>query len=308
MGICESGHNRPFEEEVPDLEYDFLIKKDDQKDGLDIYKPKSIINYSSQIKCPLCKYKLSQEEYLIIDNILNIGNENEFFNLIYEYNKEASRIDILDNINILESIYIKIKNYSKILEKNRYYKHKCQRINNQEIYIDIFYSSIIYNFDKELNIDINKLRTDENYKLNYINNKRNEYIKYTKKKKKIEIENQYINQFEEKNFQKEKHDFERITMMIQHLYENEKERQPKYDNNPYLVPIDMKPDPLGIYLAHECNFRFSITKKKLKEFIEDLTNEKIYDYPIVMYDWEKEEFKKFILERESEYYDYLNID
>ena len=60
MGICESGHNRPFEEEVPDLEYDFLIKKDDQKDGLDIYKPKSIINYSSQIKCPLCKYKLSQ--------------------------------------------------------------------------------------------------------------------------------------------------------------------------------------------------------------------------------------------------------
>ena len=70
----------------------------------------------------------------------------------------------------------------------------------------------------------------------------------------------------------------------------------------------MKPDHLGIYLAHECNFRFSITKKKLKEFIEDLTNEKIYGYPIVMYDWEKEEFKKFILEREPEYYDYLNID
>ena len=39
---------------IPDESYDFLIKQEEQKDGLDVYKSKQIIKFYSQIKCPLC--------------------------------------------------------------------------------------------------------------------------------------------------------------------------------------------------------------------------------------------------------------
>ena len=45
-----------------------------------------------------------------------------------------------------------------------------------------------------------------------------------------------------------------------------------------------------------------------KEFVEDFTGEKMYDNPIMMQDWEKEEFKKFILNNEPEYNELLDIE
>ena len=139
MGICEI--DRP--KKVPDLSYDFLVKSEQQKDGLDVYKPREIITFYEQIKCPLCKIKFTEEEYSIISDKLNTASEKHLQKLISDYNTEASRIDILDNINTLESIYNLIQNCSKNIKANRYYKHTCtnneicKRMNNQEIYIDL---------------------------------------------------------------------------------------------------------------------------------------------------------------------------
>lgn len=60
----------------PDTDYDFLIKKEEQKDGLYVYKPKSVIKYTYQIKCPLCKCRLSDKEDEILQNKLNNVSEN----------------------------------------------------------------------------------------------------------------------------------------------------------------------------------------------------------------------------------------
>ena len=47
--------------------------------------------------------------------------------------------------------------------------------------------------------------------------------------------------------------------------------------------------------------------KKLKKFIEDLTGENMYDVIVVMEKWEYKEFQKYILERESDYGELINI-
>ena len=49
-------------EEVPDKYYDLLVKQEELKDGLEVYKPKSTVYYASQIKCPLCKCRFPEEE------------------------------------------------------------------------------------------------------------------------------------------------------------------------------------------------------------------------------------------------------
>ena len=309
MGICEAKHKK----DVPDLSYDFLTKHKHQKDGLDVYKPKKIISSYDQIKCPLCKFKLPTEEYIIIENKLNEGSENDLLRLINDYNEEASRIDILDNINTLESKYNQIQSCSKKIQANRYYKHictnneACQRMNNQEIYIDLCVNSNIDNFGNKLKIDPNRLKDDENYRNKYINDKKDEHIKYMRKRRKAEIENKYRPHFDEYCFQKEIYDFERIKMMINDVYK-EKEPQNPYPNNPNLITFPMGPDPSQIYWSQESNFRYSATKKKLKEFVEDFTGKEMYDNPIMMQDWEKEEFKKFILNNEPEYNELLDIE
>ena len=64
-------------EDVPDMTYDFLVKKEDQKDGLELYKPRSSIIYVSEIKCPLCKVLYQKKKvkhfkiYLITEMKIN---------------------------------------------------------------------------------------------------------------------------------------------------------------------------------------------------------------------------------------------
>lgn len=309
MGICEI--DRP--KKVPDLSYDFLVKSEQQKDGLDVYKPREIITFYEQIKCPLCKIKFTEEEYSIISDKLNTASEKHLQKLISDYNTEASRIDILDNINTLESIYNLIQNCSKNIKANRYYKHTCtnneicKRMNNQEIYIDLCINSDIDNFDNRLFIDPNRLKDDENYRNKYINDKRDEHIKYMRKRRKAEIENKYRPQFEEYCFQKEIYDFEKVKMMIEAVHKKTEPENP-YLNNPHLLQFPSGPDPSQIYWSNESNFQYSATKKKLKEFAEDYTGKIMYDNPIMMHDWEKEEFKKFILKHEPEYSELLGIE
>ena len=86
---------------------------------------------------------LPEEEYTIIEEKINKGGENKLLDLIVYYNREAETEDKINNISELEDIYNQIKDYSKKIENNRYYKHictnneLCQRMNNQEIYIDL---------------------------------------------------------------------------------------------------------------------------------------------------------------------------
>ena len=95
-------------DEVPDNNYDFLQKKDEQKDGLDVYKPTSVVDYASIIKCPLCKCRLPKEERDIIQNIINTSSENKLSSLFNKYNQEADVEYKIDNIKDLEAIYNEI--------------------------------------------------------------------------------------------------------------------------------------------------------------------------------------------------------
>ena len=67
------------------MNYNFLIKKEEKKDGLDVYMPKTSISSFSQIKCPLCKCDLPEEEYRIIEKKLSLFEENNLLKLIEYY-------------------------------------------------------------------------------------------------------------------------------------------------------------------------------------------------------------------------------
>ena len=315
MGMCcESSSSNEEKKSLPDINYDFLMKKEIQKDGLDVYKPKNCISSSSQIKCPICKCNLLEEEYIMINNQLNLANENYLLQLINNFNDEVKSPYKIDNINDLEIIYNQIRECAKAIEDNRYYKHVCtnnelcQRNENQEIYIDLCSLSNLDNFQNILSIDIDRLKTDENYRNKYLNEKAVIYDIYTKKQRKYQIEEKYRPEFERNTFEKEQYDYERITMLIKQIYEDDLARAKMiYPNIPGMIPFDYNPNPSGFWYAHETNFKYSGTRKKLKKFIEDLTGENMYDVIVVMEKWEYEEFQKYILEREPDYEELINI-
>lgn len=315
MGVCE-GNDRNPHNDIPDQSYDFLILQKNQKDGLDVYKPKEKIVGSFQIKCPLCKLKLSKEEYDTIDNILFTANEQKLFDLMVKYNNETNTTYPVDNLSILESIYNEIKDYSRIIEENRYYKHTCinnklcQRLNNQDIYIDICYSSNLNNIEKNLDIDINRLKIDENYRNNYISNREIKFNNYLKKQRKEVIENKYRKEFEEITSLKEQLDYQvsinDINYRIEQCHQrNEFFKSYDLNNNGHLNRIEEEISAEGLWYTYEYKFRYSGSRKKLKNYIEDKTKQSIYFPDIKMKNWEYEEFQKFIIQREPEYSEFM---
>jgi hypothetical protein len=296
---------------IPDKNYDFLIKKQEQKDLLDIYKPKNIVRFSSEIKCPLCKIILSDEENSIIENKLNIGGECKLWNLINDFNKdlhnEWNKVDSpekIDNISELENIYNQIQNYFKIIEENRFYKHICKRTNNQEIYIDLCTDYFKDNLEKILYVDINKLKLDKNYKNKYLESRRISYFNYIKQMKKKEIENKYKDEFESITLRKDEQRLEFCKYSIQNQYEDDLRRKQQAINTEYCHEIIIVTSASQFFSLKERSLLYSAAKKKLKEFIENLTGENIY-HKIYIEPYEKEEFKAFILEREPEYSELL---
>ena len=278
MGICGESEINGAKKSLPDINYDFLIKKEIQKEGLDVYKPKNCIYSSAQIKCPICKCNLSEEEYLMIDNQLKLVNENGLLQLINKFNDEVKAPYKIDNINDLEIIYNQIRECVNAIEDNRYYKYictsneLCQRTENQEIYIDLCSLSNLNNLKNNLSIDIDRLKADENYKNKYLNNKAEIHNIYTKKQRKYQIEEKYRPEFERNTFAKEQYDYERIKMLIKQVYEGDLARAKlTYPNTPGMIPFDYKPNPSGFWYANESNLKYSGTRKKLKKFIEDLT-------------------------------------
>jgi hypothetical protein len=224
MGICCSREDGP-KKPLPDLSYDFLIKRDIQKDGLDIYKPKTSINSVYQLKCPLCKCVLPEEEYFILNNKLNLANENELSELIKKFNDETKNPYKIDNIDELEIIFNQINDCTKAIEDNRYYRHICtnnelfKRTENQEIYIDLCSLPNLDNLKNNLLVDIDRLKMDENYKNNYLSNKAIIHNNYMKKERKQQIENEYRPAFEKNTSDKEQYEYETTTMFIKQVYE-----------------------------------------------------------------------------------------
>ena len=194
---------------IPDESYDFLIKQEEQKDGLDVYKPKQIINFYSQIKCPLCKIKLTKEEELEINGVLETGNVMKLLSKIDEYNNEAKSETKIDNFEELEILYNQMQDYAEILEKNRYYKHTCknneicQRNENQDVYIDLCFDSPQNIIEKNMEINFKKLKSDEKYRNKYLSEKEVAYNNYIREKTKKQIEDEYLDDFEEYTFKKE---------------------------------------------------------------------------------------------------------
>ena len=98
-------------------------------------------------------------------------------------------------------------------------------------------------------------------------------------------------------------------MNIKQLYEDELARNKNNTPNiPNLLPPRNKPNPYYYYNSNQYYFKYSGTKAKLKKFIENLTGEIMYDSNIFMDKWEYKEFQKFILEREPEYEELINIE
>ena len=295
-------------EDAPDPTYNFLVKQEDQKDGLELYKPRSSINYVSEIKCPLCKCPLSKEESQTLQNIFNNGNENKLLRLINDYNQEADNVNEIDNIKELEAKYNKVQEMAKIVEANRYYKHTCtkndicKRTANQDVYIDLCFDSPKNLIAEAMKIDLNKLKNDENYKNNYLNERKITYAKNMLKKKKREIEDEYRDEFDEMMFEKEYNKYEWATRNIRDAY------QRHLDFEGRKGPNDIKFDfnASNEWYKEKGTLKYSVTKKKLLNFIKNLTGQNINDN-VIMQDSEYKEFQKFILEREPDYQELLKI-
>ena len=184
---------RCLSDNIPDESYDFLIKQEEQKDGLDVYKPKQIIKFYSQIKCPLCKIKLTKEEELEINNILETGIVMKLLSKIDEYNNEAKSETKIDNFEELKILYNQMQDYAKILEKNRYYKHTCknneicQRNENQDVYIDLCFDSPQNIIEKNMEINFKKLKSNEKYRNKYLSEKEVAYNNYIREKTKKKL-------------------------------------------------------------------------------------------------------------------------
>lgn len=294
-------------EDRPLMSYDFFIKKNEKKDGLDVYKPKYIINYINDLRCPLCKCEMPNEDKIIIQNKIKSGGERYLFDIINKYNTEANTDMKLADINALENIYNKIQRFCALIEPNRYFKHTCTRNNicrratNQDIYIDLYCNSSENCYEEYLKIDIRRLKTDENYRNDYIEKKEIAYEKYIKRVRKMQIEKEYRADFEEYTFNKEKYNYDSTTSFIKFIYTNQLSKKPgEYGYDPNSPDLNAT----SLFRRYVGQFMYTGTQKRLKLFLQNLTGQRIdiieQNY-IILRDREINEFQEYILQREPEY-------
>jgi len=295
-------------DDVPDQTYDFLVKQKELKDGLELYKPRFQIDNIYKLKCPLCKCNFSEEEKNKLRDIFNKGNEMKLLALIGDYNRELDIVNEIDNIEKLETIYNKIEEMAKIVEANRFYKHTCtkndicKRTANQDVYIDLCLDSPKDTIAKGMKIDFNRLKTDENYKNNYLNDREILYVKSLLRQKKKEIEDEYRDEFEEMTFKKEQNMYEWSKRNIKDAYQ----RHLEFEGRKGPMDIKFEFQASNEWYKEKGTFKYSATKKKLLRYIENLTGQTINDN-VIMQEREYEEFQQFILKREPDYAELLKI-
>ena len=300
-----------IDDNIPDINYNFFTKVESQKkEGLDIYKASSTIDYYTVFRCPLCKCLYSKEEEGIIKNKIKDYPEKKMLSNIEHYNGQTESGEKIDNIDELESIYNQIQEIAKSFEQNRYHKHTCtnnelcQRSNNQDIYIDLCSIGNIKNYiENKLKVNLNKWKNDNNYKNEYLKNKKIKNDIYLKKQRKAEIERQYKSSFEEYTFKSEKDQYNYIIAQIKSELDN---CQQKVDNN-QVIGIDMRPQASWFWSLRSNELKYSSSKKKLKAYIEEKRGQSLYE-EIKMSKKEYKEFQQYILKREPKYKEVMNID
>jgi len=306
-GACCGKESIQTQDDLRDFKYNTLVKQEEKKDGLDVYKTNKILNSSKDVKCPLCKFSLSKEENNAIDNILKNGYF-KFLHIVREYS-DVDFINLTDDIlEKLESIYAKLEEPKKYIEENRYFYHlctrnaECQRMENQAIYIDLIDEIVGFDFDSLLPYDHKKLRSDPEYRKEISQRKTEAYNKRMNKIRIQEIENEYRAEFEDYC----------IEVEDSQIYRAKNDIKFGYDCRAKPGDICYKsPEELARSLW-DCNERmvfYSASKNILLDYIIQLTGETPFKITgitrIGMSDREYYDFQEFIKKRNSEYSELL---
>ena len=306
-GACCGKESIQTNDDLRDLKYNTLVKQEEKKDGLDVYKTNKFLNSSRDVKCPLCKFPLSEEENKAIDNILKNGYF-KFLDIVREYS-DVDFINLTDDIlEKLESVYAKLEEPKKYIEENRYFYHlctrnaQCQRMENQAIYIDLIEKPVGFDFDSLLPYDHKKLRTDPEYRKEISQQKTEAYNKKMNKIRIQEIENYYRAEFEDYC----------IEVEDSQIYRAKNDIKFGYDCRAKPGDICYKsPEELARSLW-DCNERmvfYSASKNILLDYIIQLTGETPFKITginrIGMSDREYYDFQEFIKKRNSEYSELL---
>ena len=198
-----------------------------------------------------------------------------------------------------------MQDFIKVVETNRYYKHTCknndicQRNENQDVYIDLCFTSPQSRVEKDMKVDFNKLKNDEEYRNNYLREKEIAYNNYIKDKKRKQIEDEYIDEFNKYTFKKEQnlYDFVIIGVKANYLHHI----QTLKSQSPYPSQFSASTE----WFKHMYDFKYSGTKKRFINYVQNLTGQNINEY-ITMGELEYEEFQTFILERDPDYKNLFN--
>ena len=145
------------------------------------------------------------------------------------------------------------------------------------------------------------IKTDENYRNDYIKKKEIAYEKYIKRVRKMQIEREYRADFEEYTFNKEKYNYDSSTSFIEYIYTNQLSKKPgEFGYDPKSPDLDAT----SLFRQYVSIFRYTGTQKRLKQFLQNLTGQRIdiieSNY-IILRDEEINEFQEYILQREPEY-------
>ena len=127
------------------------------------------------------------------------------------------------------------------------------------------------------------------------------YEKYIKRVRKMQIEREYRADFEEYTFNKEKYNYDSSTSFIKYIYTNQLSKKPgEFGYDPESPDLDAT----SLFRQYVSKFRYNGTKKRLKQFLQNLTGQRIdiieSNY-IILRDEEINEFQEYILQREPEY-------
>ena len=306
-GACCGKESIQTNDDLRDLKYNTLVKQEEKKDGLDVYKTNKFLNSSRDVKCPLCKFPLSGEENNTIDNVL----KNGYFKFIQIF-KEYSSVEFInltdDILEKLESIYVKLEEPKKYIEENRYFYHlctrnaQCQRMENQAIYIDLIEKPVGFDFDSLLPYDHKKLRTDPEYRKEISQQKTEAYNKKMNKIRIQEIENYYRAEFEDHCIEVEDSQIYRAKNDIKFDYDC----RAKPGDICYKTPEELA---RSLWDFNERKVFYSASKNLLVDYIIQLTGETPFKITgitrIGMSDREYYDFQEFIKKRDSEYEELL---
>lgn len=210
---------------ICDTNYDGLLKQTYRINGKRVYRFKN--DERKDIKCPLCYYNIPIGEEKRIFKMINTNSEGKIFSLVIASNSLIENVYKVNIFDSLESYYYEIVENMQKINIERYYQHTCKRKNFKSIIIDICSYEENYNY-KNL---IHRLYRYDNWKNNNKVKREllaeremvyNEQIRCDelnriyeqKKRREREIEDMYETEFDNRNFEKEKDEYDQAIRFI----------------------------------------------------------------------------------------------